>query len=340
MFKRTPIVALMALIAALFAAGGSLAQTAGEPKRDVAVTKEKLNSWTIGLAAGRIEGAPLRLAAELAQALDEGDSMRVLPIVSRGPFDNMYDLLYLRGVDMAIVYGDVLDHFRTKEHVPGLLERVNYVARLFPAEVHIMVRPEINSLKDLEGKRVNINTSGTAANYSGPIIFGRLGVKAVLTADPHRLAIADIKKAESKYSGLLFISTKPFDALKADWPPGFKILPIELNQALEEYYVPTYLENSDYPKLIPPGQRVSTIAVPVILAVYNWQPSRERYRRMVRFIDYMFERLPKLQQPPNDASWKQVNLAASVPGWKRYPPVQAKLDRIRAAAAAASAKKK
>ena len=332
MLKRTPIAAMLALCAMLLAAGGAQAQGAAETKREP-ITKDKLNTWTIGLAAGRIEGAPLRLAAQLAQALDEGDSMRVLPIVSRGPFDNMYDLLYLRGIDMAIVYGDVLEHFRTKERVPGLLERVNYIARLFPAEIHLLVRPEINSLKDLEGKRVNINTSGTAANYIGPIIFGRLGVKAILTTDPHRGAIADMKKAESKYSGLLFVSTKPFDALKADWPKGYKLLPIELNQALEEYYVPTYLENSDYPKLIPQGERVSTIAVPVILAIYNWQPSRERYRRMVRFIDYMFDRLPKLQQPPNDASWKQVNLAANVPGWKRYPPVQAKLDQVRGGAA-------
>src|SRR4051794_1035839 len=73
--------------------------------------KQRLNAWTIGLAAGRIEGAPLQFASELARVLDDGDNMRVLPIVTRGPFDNVYDLLYLRGVDAAIVYGDVLDHF-------------------------------------------------------------------------------------------------------------------------------------------------------------------------------------------------------------------------------------
>ena len=68
----------------------------------------------MGLAAGRLEGAPLQFASELARVLDDGDNMRVLPIVTRGPFDNVYDLLYLRGVDAAIVYGDVLDHFKAK----------------------------------------------------------------------------------------------------------------------------------------------------------------------------------------------------------------------------------
>ena len=55
--------------------------------------KAKLNSWTIGLAAGQLEGAPIRFAAELARVLDDGDNMRVLPIVTRGPFDNVFDLL-------------------------------------------------------------------------------------------------------------------------------------------------------------------------------------------------------------------------------------------------------
>src|SRR5262245_31580968 len=54
----------------------------GQPLRDDTL-KTKLNSWTIGLAAGQLEGAPLRFATELARVLDDGDNMRVLPIVTR-----------------------------------------------------------------------------------------------------------------------------------------------------------------------------------------------------------------------------------------------------------------
>ena len=61
--------------------------------------KDRINAWTVGWPPGRIEGAPLLFASELARVLDDGDNMRVLPIVTRGPFDNVYDLLYLRGVD-------------------------------------------------------------------------------------------------------------------------------------------------------------------------------------------------------------------------------------------------
>src|SRR5437899_429499 len=114
--------------------------------------KERINAWTVGLAAGRIEGAPLQFASELARVLDDGDKMRVLPIVTRGPFDNVYDLLYLRGVDAAIVYGDVLDHFKAKPEFANAWKRINYLLNLFPSEAHLFVRPEIGSLQDLAGK--------------------------------------------------------------------------------------------------------------------------------------------------------------------------------------------
>jgi hypothetical protein len=109
--------------------------------------KSKLNAWTVGLAAGQLEGAPLRFAAELARVLDDGDNMRVLPIVTRGPSDNVVDLLYLRGVDAAIVYGDVLDHFQRERKITGLERRISYIMPLFPSEVHVFVRPEIGKLE-------------------------------------------------------------------------------------------------------------------------------------------------------------------------------------------------
>ena len=65
--------------------------------------KEKMNAWTVGLAGGLIEGAPLRLAAEMARVVDDGPNLHVLPIVTRGATENLNSLLYLRGVDTAIV---------------------------------------------------------------------------------------------------------------------------------------------------------------------------------------------------------------------------------------------
>jgi ABC-type amino acid transport substrate-binding protein len=290
--------------------------------------KEKLNEWTIGLAAGRTEGAPLRLASELARVLDDGAKMRVLPIVTRGPFDNMADLLLLKGVDAAILLADTLEHYEKVEKVPRLHERVTYLANLFPSEVHILARPEIKSIEDLAGKKVNFNSVGTAAAYTGPLIFKKLGINIVETFDPHPQAMAAMRKGDD-YAATFWVTTKPIDPfVKQDFPAGFKLLAVPYARELEDIYLPAALEHKDYPKLIPEGTKVQTVSVPTVLAIYNWQPGNERYKRITRFVDYLFERLPQLQQAPYDSAWKSVSLQAPVPGWKRHALVQSRLDQL------------
>lgn len=287
--------------------------------------------WAVGIAAGRIEGTPLRLSAEIAQVVDDGDNLRVVPIVTRGVFDNLSDILYLPGVDGAIVYGDILEHYRTTRKIRNIEKRLAYVANLSVAEMHVLVRPGINSLKELAGKRVNFNTAGTAAAYTGPIVFDRLGIQVIKQFEPHREVIAAMTRTED-VAAVVFVTTKPAQPIaQPTWPEGFKLLPVEYARALEEFYLPAYLEHTEYPKLIPAGQKVATIAVPVILAVYNATTDSDRYRRIARFVDRFFDRLPQLQVAPYDPSWKSVNLAATVPGWKRFAPMQARLDRLEAA---------
>ena len=293
--------------------------------------KDRINAWTVGLAAGRLEGAPVLFASELARVLDDGDNMRVLPIVTRGPFDNVYDLLYLRGVDAAIVYGDVLDHFKSKPEFANAWHRINYLVNLFPSEAHVFVRPEIGSLKDLAGKVVNFNTAGTAAAYSGPIIFKRLGIDVKATFIPHSVAMGKMKEGQ-EVAATFWISSKPLAPfLKGKFPEGFKFLPIEYSDKLE-YYAPAYLDHADYPALIPEGKQIATISVPTVLAVYDWPKNTDRYKRLERLVDYLFERFEKLQKEPGyHEKWKDVNLAASVPGWERFKPLQDRLDRAAAA---------
>ena len=330
---------LSALLTATLGGAPAMAQSnanappaAGTPKAlppayGEARTRDRLNTWTVGLAAGQLEGAPLRFATELGRVMDDGVNMRVLSIVTRGVFDNIFDLLYLRGVDMAIVYGDVLDHFRRDPKISNISKRVQYVMNLFPSEVHVFVRPEIQSLGDLAGKAVNFNTMGTAAAYSGPIIFDRLGIKVDARFDPHPVALDEMARG-GKYAAVVFVSSKPLDPfVKRKWPEGFKFLPVPLNEKLEEYYVPAYLEPVDYPDLIAKDQKVATISVPAVLAVYERPGEEDRKRRMAKFVDYLFQRFPILQSEAGyHPKWKDLNLAATVPGWQRYAPVQAKLD--------------
>jgi TRAP-type uncharacterized transport system substrate-binding protein len=283
-----------------------------------------INAWTVGLAGGLLEGAPIRLAAEIARVVDDGDNLHVLPVVTRGATENVNSLLYLRGIDAAIINSDVLDEY--KSQVPDIQRRLAYVLNLFPSELHIFVRPEIKSLNDLVGKKVNFNNQGTAAAYSGPLIFSRLGLDVEKTFIPHQVALEQMRKGEM--AAVVFITSKPVDAfVRGRWEPGFKFLPLPYESKFDDYYLPATLDAADYPNLIKQDERVATIAVPTALVAFNWPVKSNRFERVARFVDYLFSRIDKLQAPGFDSKWKSINLAATVPGLTRFPAAQGWLDR-------------
>jgi TRAP-type uncharacterized transport system substrate-binding protein len=325
---RWLVPALASVVVALSARGAAAQEQAAAPRRAPSFEQqqEKMNAWTVGLAAGLIEGAPLRLAAEMSRVVDDGPNLHVLPIVTRGPTENLNSLLYLRGVDLAMINADVLEEYRIG--FPTIREHIAYLLRLFPSELHVFVRPEIRSLQDLAGKKVNFNTLGTAAAYSGPLIFSRLGIDVEKTFIPHPTALQQMRKGEGGMAAVVFITTKPVDAFqRGQWEPGFKLLPVAYDNKFEDYYLPASLEAADYPNLIKPGERVSTISVPTALVSYNWPFGSNRYHRVARFTDYLFSRIDKLQGAGFDPKWQTINLGATVPGLNRFPAAQQWLDR-------------
>ena len=298
------------------------------------IARDKLNAWTIGLAGGQLEGAPIRFASEIARVVDDGDNLHVLPIVTRGPTENVEDLLYLRGVDVAIINSDSLEEFKTL--VPNIQQRITYILNLFPSELHIFVRPEIHSLADLKGKRVNFNTPGTTAAYSGPLIFDRLKLDVQRTFIPHQVALQQMKAGLNDMAAVVFITSKPIDAFtRGQWEPGFKFLPVQFTDFGP--YLPSTLTSKDYPGLIQEGQEVSTIAIPTILAAYNWPASSDRYKRVARLTENLFNRLGTLHEAGFHPKWKDVNAFAEVPGLTRFPAAREWLDRARAKVAPAAA---
>ena len=316
---------LWTLLGVALLAGLAHAQTNPPTKQFDAEEIAKVNAWTVGLAAGQREGAPLEFATDISRVVDDGDNLHVLPIVTRGPTENIEALLYLRGVDVAIISADALAQFEAGQ-VPDIKQRITYILDLFPSELHIFVRPEITSLDDLRGKKVNFNTVGTAAAYSGPLIFDKLKLDVQKTFIPHQVALQQMKAGTDDMEAVVFITSKPIDAFqKGKWPDGFKFLPVPFQDF--SFYLPATLTSKDYPQLIPQDQEIQTIAVPTVLAAYNWPQKSDRYKRVARLVERLFSKLDTLQGPGFHPKWKDVSLNAQVPGLVRFPAAQEWLDR-------------
>ena len=289
--------------------------------------KEAKNAWTVGVVGGLASGTYMRFAVDLARALDDGDNLRVLPIVSFGAASNLDDLLYLRGIDVAVTQSDVFEYFRTVRQTANLEGRINYVIRLPVSEVHILARNEIHSIDDLRGKKVNLGPNGSASSLTGAIIFQRLEIPIEQTNLDNGTAFEKLKSGE--LAALIRVVGKPVDAL-VRIPPnsGLHLIPIPFSKKFADYYTLGELSSQEYPTLLPPGQQIDTIAVPAVLAVYNWRHKKDRLRRLQRFVERLFENWEKLQRPPYHPKWRDVNLAATVPGWTRFSVAEDMLQRL------------
>jgi len=107
----------------------------------------------------------------------------------------------------------------------------------------------------------------------------------------------------------------------------FHLAAVDYSKPLQSDYLPAKLTSKDYPNLIPEGETVDTIAVPSVLAAYNWAPNTERRRKLALFVDAFFTKFAALQNPPFHPKWKEVSLPAPLAGWNRLPLAQQWLDK-------------
>ncbi|HMA70734.1 MAG TPA: TAXI family TRAP transporter solute-binding subunit [Xanthobacteraceae bacterium] len=292
--------------------------------------RARKNQWTVGVAGGLLSGSYMTFADELAQVLDDGDNLRIVPMVTYGAASNLDDLLYLRGVDVAVTQSDVFEYFRTQRKTVNLENRINYIVRLPISEMHVLARTDVNSLADLKGKKVNFGPAGSASSLTGTIVFQRAGIQVEPTLFDNPLALQKLKAGE--IAALVRVIGKPIDFF-AKIPPnsGLHLVQIPFTKTYEDYYALGEFTSQEYPTLVPPGQVTDTIAVPAVLAVFNWQKNTDRYRKVHRFVESFFTNFEKFQQPPRHPKWRDVNLSATVPGWTRWSVAEEMLQRLRQA---------
>jgi len=291
--------------------------------------RDRKNAWTVGIAGGQLSGTYMTFANELAEVLDDGDNLRIIPIVTYGAASNLDDLLYLRQVDVAITQADVFDYFRNQRKVSNLQNRVHYIVRLPVSEVHILASTDVKAIEDLRGKKVSFGPAGSASSLTGTIVFQRLGVKVEQVLVDNASALQKLKSGE--IAALVRVIGKPIDFFaKIPASAGLHFVPIPFSKTFADYYTLGELTNKEYPGLVPEGEPTDTIAVPAVLAVFNWQKGSDRYRRVERFTESFFSKWGKFREPPRHPKWRDVNLAATVPGWTRWSVAEETLRKLRA----------
>ena len=285
----------------------------------------RANQGTVGVITGMEGGTYARTAADLT-ILDD-DTLRVLPVLGKGSLQNLSDILYLKGIDIGFVQADALTYAKRHNMFPNLAQGIQYIAKLYDEEVHVLARKDIKELKDLNGQRVNVDVAGSGSAMTAEILLGQLGINAKVEHQKQVTGVEELKHGD--IAAIIHVGGAPIPLLadlSAD--SGIHFLPVLIDQALlSQTYLPAEFTHQKYPLLVPEGSSVPTIAVGDVMAVFAWPPHTERYKKVARFVDAFFSRFDEFQKPPRHPKWREVNLAAQVPGWTRFSAAQEWLDQ-------------
>ena len=294
-------------------------------------TEDALSEWMNANAVSVISGTPggtyFRMASDLAFVLDS-DELRVLPILGKGAGQNAYDIRFLKGVDLGFVRTDTLEQLRDDKRLKNIERHINYIAKLFNDELHVIAPRDIKEIRQLEGKKVTFDVAGSGTDYTGRSMFRLLGVNVDAINVDQPTALELLKKGE--VTAVVSVAAKPV-AFIAGFDPGdrFHFVPAPYTEAIADKYVPADLTTAAYPRFVHPDETVKTLAVRTVLGVYNWPQGTDRHKKIARFVDAFFSKIDQFQAAQRHPKWSEVNIASEVPGWQRFGPAQEWLNTHR-----------
>lgn len=350
-----PLAGLIAPATVFVALDSAVAQQVQSPATQQAHSsayqnrKREMNENVVTIIASGTSSPFTIFAEDMQNVLDQPDnpsSLRVLPILGRGGGHNALDVLLLKGVDMGIMDPTDVEILEKKD--PAIFanaqERIQYIAKLANGEFQVLAHKQFNTLKDLAGQKVNCFKKNSSTSLGCERIFGILNVNAEIVNFDQSEANEKLKSNE--IAAVVRFAGAPHNAFT-----GFKatdnvhFIPVDPEtvspdgfQKLLEFYSPAVLKNEYYPALIAADQPVPTITSSTLLVTYNWPPNTERYQRVSNFVNEFFSNIEKFNAPGRHPKWKEINLAATVPGkWKRFKPAQDWLDKWKKSEKVASA---
>jgi uncharacterized protein len=325
------IISMLSLpLAALLKVQATLAQPSRAWKRSVLshhlMLQKQYNDAALIILGGYPGTTYCNMAHDMAAALDGSSGLRLIAMDAPGGMESLQDLLLLRGVDLALLPGNVLDYAdKTAAFGPDLAERLTYITTLYGEEIHVLVGPGVSSIEDLGGKKVAVPPNDGNAEFTVRDLLRRFHIDAEVTRVAAADAVDDVRSGD--LAALVLVGGKPLRAIAALPRDGsIRLLPLPSMQALGDGYSPGSFGAEDYPALIPPGRTIDTLSVGAVLAAKKMAPSEESNRRIARFVPAFFGSLSGLSAPRRHPKWREVNLAATLAKWQRFPAAKEWLD--------------
>ena len=292
--------------------------------------KRQANDIAVSVVVSGISCTCARFTEDIRNVVNDlsPDGIRVLPVLGVGGLQNVNDVLFLKSIDMGVVDEDNLRLLKKKDPVlyANIEQRVQYITKLYNSEFQVVARDEIKSYDDLRGKKVNFNLKDSQTEVTADTVFNALNIPVQRSYYDNDEAIKRLISGD--ISAMIILTGAPQAALaklkKEDGVHFLALDPESLPQHdlhdLFANYLPAELTHELYPNLVAEGTTVSTIANRALLVAYAWPENSEKYKKVAKFIDAFFGKIDQFNNASRHPKWREVNLAAEMPGWTRFKP--------------------
>ena len=290
--------------------------------RTHADARRMVNRGRVGIVTGPSTQTSARAIGDIALAV-ESDGLRLITMTGKGSGQNVTDLLYLGGVDAAVVQMDYLQYAKQYAY-PDLDERLRILTPLFDQEVHVVVKHGTYNFGQLAGKKVNFGVRGSGAELTSEIIFRQLGVEVERTFHGDHEALELVKSGD--IAAAVFVSGKPMPLLEGvELSDGLRLLSVPKVDYSGSYTVSSFNQD-DYPWLLD-RKDIETIAVRTAIAAYNWKPGTARFEGVRQLAERLIDNAQALGAVGRHPKLKDLDPKADFGGWPKLPFVEEYLSR-------------
>jgi len=292
--------------------------------------KRQANDIAVSVIVSGISCTCARFTEDIRNVVNDlsPDGIRVLPVLGVGGLQNVNDVLFLKNIDMGVVDEDNLRLLKKKDPVlyANVEQRIQYITKLYNSEFQVVARDEIKSYDDLRGKKVNFNLKDSQTEVTADTVFNTLNIPVQRSYYDNDEAIKRLISGD--ISAMIILTGAPQAALaKLKKEDGVHFLALD-QESLPKHdlhdlfasYLPAELTHELYPNLVPEGTTVPTLANRALLVAYAWPENSEKYKKVAKFIDAFFGKIDQFNNSSRHPKWREVNLAAEMPGWVRFKP--------------------
>ncbi len=263
-----------------------------------------LFSQTIGLLAGSKSGTYIKIANDIKE-VTKGEMN--IEVYSGGSLENIDKVLKDRDSQFAIVQYDALLYKEKILKMKNLRDKIKMLFPLYNEEIHLIVRRDrgIESINDLEGKRVNMDRKNSGSWVTATMIkkFHHLEWKEY-NYPPQK---ALLKLTNGDIDAFIFVVGKPAPILEK-LPASAKNIIKLISPEVNSFYPEVTIKKSTYKWL---DRDIQTNVTKALLVTYNYRKNGPK-----RF-SYYLENIKKLSSIINDKlsylranrhpKWKEIN---------------------------------